>query len=148
MANSITLVGHVGQAPESRAVGDKDVVSFSVAEKQYQGRGKEPKTQWYSVKVWQDSTKKFCLDFVKKGDKVTVIGSLKSFAKNNGETGLEINATTVEGRQQERDRQSSAGAPRDTDHQSHGSPDGYGDGGGSATGGDADENIPFSPTFW
>lgn len=129
MSNSITLIGHVGQTPESKDVGEKSVVSFSVAEKQYQGRGKDPKTQWYSVKVWQDSTKKFCLDFVKKGDKVTVIGSLKSFAKNNGETGLEINAQVVEGRQQERDKSgANASAPE----------------GGQPSGGSLDdEDIPF-----
>ena len=54
MNNSITIVGHVGRAPQSKDFDDtgNKVVKFSVAVKEYSSSSDEQKTMRIDVDAW------------------------------------------------------------------------------------------------
>ena len=56
MNNSITIVGHVGQKPQTVSFGDtgNKVVKFSVAVKEFSSNTDEVKTMWLDVDAWKD----------------------------------------------------------------------------------------------
>ena len=56
MNNSITLIGRVGQTPQSVSFKDTDnrVVKFSVAVNEYSSKSDEQKTMWIDVDAWKD----------------------------------------------------------------------------------------------
>lgn len=66
-----TIIGSVGRDPDVRDAGGKKVASFTVATKV----GK--KTVWVKVSVWEKLAD-ICSQYVKKGIKVYVRGTLQS----------------------------------------------------------------------
>ena len=56
MNNQITIVGHVGQKPQTVSFGDtgNKVVKFSVAVKEFSSNTDEDKTMWIDVDAWKD----------------------------------------------------------------------------------------------
>jgi single-stranded DNA-binding protein len=56
MNNSITIIGHVGQKPQTVSFGDtgNKVVKFSVAVKEFSSNSDEEKTLWLDVDAWKD----------------------------------------------------------------------------------------------
>lgn len=82
MHNKISLIGHVGQQPEIRTVGESKVASFSlgVTERGYttkNGTKVEDKTTWFRVGAWKGLAE-ICERYVNKGDKLFVEGKMTS----------------------------------------------------------------------
>lgn len=76
----INLIGHIGRDAETKHIGERDYISFSVActEK----RGNEETTSWYSILYpYQEAV----FPFLKKGQQVFVMGRLsaKIYQSNN-----------------------------------------------------------------
>lgn len=89
MNNSITIVGHVGQAPTSKSfdTGNK-VAHFSVAVKEYSSNSDEEKTLWLDVDAWNGLADRV-LATITKGREVVIQGrlSLNTYTKEvNGES--------------------------------------------------------------
>ena len=76
--NDVRLIGHVGKDPEVRVLdGDKKVASFSLAVKNnYKNREGEYQSQWFNCEAW-GKTCELIEKYVKKGQELTVSGSLK-----------------------------------------------------------------------
>jgi single stranded DNA-binding protein len=84
MINAITLIGNLGKAPELRVTSNgKQYAYFSVATSEnYQKDGRwEKTTEWHNIKVWGQSADR-AVSQLKKGSKVYIEGSLKSYAPN------------------------------------------------------------------
>jgi single-strand DNA-binding protein len=96
--NTITVVGRLGQDPESKTVGSTDLTSFSIAVSQGVKDGQE-KTMWLKINVWGKSAPA-CSQYLSKGSKVAVTGRLDVrgyTTKADAEgTSVEINASSVE----------------------------------------------------
>lgn len=77
MNNSITVVGHVGQAPHTKTFGDtgNKVVKFSVAVKEYSSNSDEEKTMWFDVDAWNGLGERV-LKTITKGREVVLNGRL------------------------------------------------------------------------
>lgn len=81
--NKVILVGNVGADPESRNLNNGGkVVNLRIATSETwrdkrSGERKE-KTEWHTVVVWNEATAKFVEDYVSKGDKVYVEGTLQT----------------------------------------------------------------------
>ena len=77
MNNSITIVGHVGQAPHTVSFGDtgNKVVKFSVAVKEFSSNTDEDKTMWIDVDAWNGLGERV-MKSVTKGREVVVNGRL------------------------------------------------------------------------
>ena len=65
MLNRFTLIGRLGNDPQLKSFGDKEVVNFSVAYK----------TTWFNCEMWGNFAK-IVQSQAKKGDKITVIGRI------------------------------------------------------------------------
>lgn len=73
MLNRFTLIGRLGQDPQLKKIGDKDLATFSVA---YSEKVKgEEKTTWFNCEVW-GAFASVVQSQAKKGDKITVIGRI------------------------------------------------------------------------
>ena len=73
MLNRFTLIGRLGNDPQLKSFGDKEVVNFSVA---YSEKIKgEEKTTWFNCEMWGNFAK-IVQSQAKKGDKITVIGRI------------------------------------------------------------------------
>ncbi len=87
MNNSITLVGHVGQKPQTVSFGDtgNKVVKFSVAVKEFSSNTDEDKTLWIDVDAWNGLGDRV-LKTVTKGREVVVHGRLTTttYIKDDG----------------------------------------------------------------
>jgi single-strand DNA-binding protein len=95
--NTITVVGRLGQDPESKTVGSTDLTSFSIAVSQGVKDGQE-KTMWLKINVWGKSAPA-CSQYLSKGSKVAVTGRLdvRQWESDAGKgTSVEINASSVE----------------------------------------------------
>ncbi|HEY9683268.1 MAG TPA: single-stranded DNA-binding protein [Drouetiella sp.] len=83
MNNSITLVGHVGQAPHAVSFSDTNnkVVKFSIAVKEF-AQGEEDKTMWVDVDAWNGLGER-AISTITKGREVVVSGrlALSTFTK-------------------------------------------------------------------
>ncbi len=90
----ITVIGRVGQPPETRAVGQNTVCNFSVA----YNEKKDTPVQWYRVAAWNKLGVN-CQTYVTKGMPVLVSGRLRmsEYKSREGEkrTALEIDASEV-----------------------------------------------------
>jgi single stranded DNA-binding protein len=77
MNNSITIVGHVGQAPKSKTFGDtgNKVVKFSVAVRDYSSNADEEQTMWIDVDAWNGLGDRV-LKTITKGREVVINGRL------------------------------------------------------------------------
>lgn len=82
----INLIGHIGRDAETKRIGERDYLSFSVActEK----RNNEESTSWYSILYPFQET---LLPYLKKGQQVFVSGKLKaSIYQNNNSFGIDL----------------------------------------------------------
>ena len=94
MNNSITIVGHVGQAPTSVSFGDtgNKVVKFSVAVKEFSSNTDEEKTMWIDVDAWNGLGERV-LKTVTKGREVVVQGRLALSTFNREVNGVKVQLT-------------------------------------------------------
>lgn len=85
--NKIVVSGNVGDAPEVKTVGNSKVLSFRLADEV--GYGENKAVQWYTCQIWGKRAEGQLIDFIKKGMKVTVYGSLKirTFKLKDGSSG-------------------------------------------------------------
>lgn len=75
--NSISLVGNLTKAPESRNVGDTTVCKFRIAVNRRKPKGGgEAKTDFIDITVWGPSGES-CQKYLDKGNKVGVVGRLQ-----------------------------------------------------------------------
>lgn len=91
--NQVTLIGNVGKDPEVRTVGDTKVATFSLATstggyKKSDGTEVPEKTQWHSIVLWRGLAE-LAEKYIKKGDKITVLGSIsyREYEKKEGGKG-------------------------------------------------------------
>lgn len=82
MLNKVLLIGHVGKEPEIRATqAGKEIASFSLATterwKGTDGERKE-KTEWHKVVVFNENLVRVARDYLKKGSKIYLEGSLQT----------------------------------------------------------------------
>lgn len=97
---SLTIIGNLVRNPETRTTqSGSTVCSFTVAvnrRKKVQG---QPEADFFRVSAW-DGLAKSCGQFLAKGRKVAVVGSVSvhTFQTQTGETKaqLEVNASDVE----------------------------------------------------
>lgn len=95
--NKVFLVGHVGKTPEiSRSKEGKDVAycSLATSESWKDVNGKKIEhTEWHNL-VFFGSTAKICFDYVNKGSKLHIEGSLKT-NKYKDKEGIERFKTNI-----------------------------------------------------
>lgn len=88
--NIITLLGNVGQDPQSKEINGGVLISFSLACTKYKGK-EESVTTWYKCQHWGNDD--FIMKHIKKGAKVLVVGSLdkpKIYQKKDGTHDLDL----------------------------------------------------------
>jgi len=98
--NKLTIIGNLTRDPESHTTNDgKEVCNFSVAvnrRKKIQG---QPEADFFRVAVWGAKAKP-CQDYLTKGRKVAVVGSVSvsTYTAQDGSTraNLEVFADDVE----------------------------------------------------
>ena len=91
--NKCTIIGRLGQAPESRDIGNNSVCNFSVAtsEKWKDKDGvKQEKTSWHNIKAW-GKLGEICQKYLDKGDQVYIEGSIE-YRENDGKYYTDIKA--------------------------------------------------------
>ena len=81
---SITLIGHVGQNPESKDTSAGPVAKFSVAVNQKQ-KGKEDKAEFFRCSAF-GRLGEIIMQYVHKGDAIMIVGTPKKevFQKKDG----------------------------------------------------------------
>lgn len=88
--NRVQLIGYLGADPEERGSSGKGpvIIRLATSEKWKDNDGnRQEKTQWHNVTVWPEPTKKFLLQYAKKGDLVCVEGQLEySQYEKDGQT--------------------------------------------------------------
>ena len=88
--NKVTLIGNLGRDPEIRNTSDgKEVASFSIAtteawKDKISGERKE-KTEWHRIVVFKEGLVGIVKNYVKKGTKVYIEGSLQTRKWTNKE---------------------------------------------------------------
>ncbi len=89
-----TITGHLGQNPETRTVGDRQVANFSVGSN---GMKKDDGPTWVRVAVWGKRAE-WAKQYLVKGQAVVVVGTLSTHTfqgKNGKQTSLECQADHV-----------------------------------------------------
>lgn len=84
---TVTIIGNLGKDAEIKDINGKRLASFSIADQS--GFGDNKQTNWYSVNIWDGLAKTNFVDYLKKGQKVMVVGEL-STKEYNGKTYLEV----------------------------------------------------------
>jgi len=157
--NKVILVGNVGRDPEVRRMGSGEpVCNFSLATSETwrdkaTGERKE-RTEWHNIVIFNENLAKVAEQYVKKGSKVYIEGSLQTrkFTDKNGaeRTSTEVVLQRFRGEMTLLDGRSGGGSDGDEG----GGSVGY-SGGGSSTGSrpamqpsgggrsDLDDDIPF-----
>jgi single-strand DNA-binding protein len=97
--NKVILVGNVGQDPEIRSTQDgREIANFSLATseswKDKNTGEKKEKTEWHRVVVFSQGLTSIVKNYVKKGSKLYIEGSLQS-RKWTDNQGVEKYATEV-----------------------------------------------------
>ena len=99
--NKLTIIGNLTRDPELRTTSaGKEVCTFTVAvNRRKNGNNQQPEADFFRVSAW-DGLAKSCGQFLAKGRKVAVVGSVSvhTFQTQTGETKaqLEVNASDVE----------------------------------------------------
>lgn len=99
--NKLTIIGNLTRDPELRTTSaGKEVCTFTIAvNRRKTGNNQQPEADFFRVSAW-DGLAKSCGQFLAKGRKVAVIGSVSvhTFQTQTGETKaqLEVNASDVE----------------------------------------------------
>lgn len=81
--NKVTLIGNVGKDPEVRATGDgREIAAFSLATgESWRDRTtgeKKERTEWHRIVVFNDALVGVIKNYVKKGNKIYIEGSLQT----------------------------------------------------------------------
>lgn len=91
----VTVIGNVGQDPQTREVNGTTVTSFSLASNRRRNDPRGP--QWVRISVWGDMLGRMP---IKKGSSLVVTGDLDTseYTNKNGEkiTNLEVRASSVD----------------------------------------------------
>ena len=75
--NKVILAGNLGQNIKyTKFESEKELAMLRIATKQ--GYGDKATTEWHNVECWGTLAKQ-CLDFLSKGDKVLIEGSIKTY---------------------------------------------------------------------
>lgn len=99
--NKLFITGNLTKNPELRTTSaGKEVCTFTVAvNRRKTGNNQQPEADFFRVSAW-DGLAKSCGQFLAKGRKVAVVGSVSvhTFQTQTGETKaqLEVNASDVE----------------------------------------------------
>lgn len=99
--NKLFITGNITKYPELRTTSaGKEVCTFTVAvNRRKTGNNQQPEADFFRVSAW-DGLAKSCGQFLAKGRKVAVVGSVSvhTFQTQTGETKaqLEVNASDVE----------------------------------------------------
>lgn len=99
--NKLFITGNLTRDPELRTTSaGKEVCTFTVAvNRRKTGNNQQPEADYFRVSAW-DGLAKSCGQFLAKGRKVAVVGSVSvhTFQTQTGETKaqLEVNASDVE----------------------------------------------------
>ena len=99
--NKLTIIGNLTRDPELRTTSaGKEVCTFTVAvNRRKNGNNQQPEADFFRISAW-DGLAKSCGQFLAKGRKVAVVGSVSvhTFQTQTGETKaqLEVNASDVE----------------------------------------------------
>ena len=99
--NKLTIIGNMTRDPELRTTSaGKEVCTFTVAvNRRKTGNNQQQEADFFRVSAW-DGLAKSCGQFLAKGRKVAVVGSVSvhTFQTQTGETKaqLEVNASDVE----------------------------------------------------
>jgi len=81
--NQVQLIGHVGQNPVQKQIGEKSrVVEFSLAVNKRRGDNQE--TQWFQVEAW-NGTGDILMQYVTTGKELYISGALEIDAYINKE---------------------------------------------------------------
>lgn len=94
--NKVILVGHLGENPELKAVGDSSVCNFSIATSEsWTGKdgSKQEKTEWHRIVVWGKVAEN-CAKYLSKGKQVYVEGKLQTRSWDDKE-GVKRYATDI-----------------------------------------------------
>jgi len=156
--NKVILVGNVGRDPEVRRMGSGEpVCNFSLATSETwrdkaTGERKE-RTEWHNIVIFNENLSKVAEQYVKKGSKVYIEGSLQTrkFTDKNGaeRTSTEVVLQRFRGEMTLLDGRSGAGSDGDEGGGSRGYSGGSSSGSRpamTAPGGgrsDLDDDIPF-----
>ena len=96
--NKVILIGNLGRDPESRSFqnGGKVVELRIATSESYKDRNgeRQEKTEWHTVKLFQEGAANFAERFLKKGNKVYVEGQLET-RKWQGQDGGDRYSTEV-----------------------------------------------------
>jgi len=89
----VTLNGRLGSDPQK--ISNGKAAKFSVAENRSEPDGHggyKDVVQWHSVVVWRPDTAEYCIAHLRKGDRVTVDGLLRTetFEKDDGSKSLSV----------------------------------------------------------
>ena len=100
MLNQIQIIGNLGQDPDLNESGMNKYARFSVAtsESYKDSNGEwQTKTTWHNVQAWSSQYRDLASKAMKlrKGNKVYVQGSMKSYKSKEGVTYWSIKATDI-----------------------------------------------------
>lgn len=84
MLNKVTLIGWVGRDPEIRITKDgKPVATLSMATSEIwtdkETGERKDKAEWHKIVIFAEPLTKIAKDFVKKGSKIFVEGTLRTY---------------------------------------------------------------------
>jgi single-strand DNA-binding protein len=99
MLNKVQLIGNVGQDPEIKSTQDgREIASFSLATteswKDKTTGEKKDKTEWHNVVVFSQGLVGIIKNYVKKGSKLYIEGSLQT-TKYTDKEGIERYTTKI-----------------------------------------------------
>ena len=98
MKNRVDLIGRLGNDPETRTVGDSNVVRFRLATFERwtdkKTGEKQERTEWHSVECWGRKAD-FVAQFCGKGDLVSVEGKIEYREADDGRRYTDIRAHDV-----------------------------------------------------
>lgn len=157
--NKVILVGNLGQDPETRYMPSGGAVcSFSVATSESwtdkQSGQKQERTEWHSISVF-GRLAEICGEYLKKGSKVYIEGSLRTDKYQDKQTGQDRYSTKIIAREMQMlDSRSGGTANFDGGQPASRAPQRAANQGGSFTpqapaadsgmsGADFDDDIPF-----
>jgi single-strand DNA-binding protein len=74
--NHVTLVGNLVKDPETKKIGKKTKSDFILAVNRYAGKDKDFEVDYFNIVSW-GKLAEICHDYLKKGKKVLVDGSVQ-----------------------------------------------------------------------
>ena len=121
--NVVALVGCLGRDPETKYLDNGKVVTkFSIAVNRPK-KGGEKETDWFDCEAW-GQTAEFASNYVKKGNRVSVVGSIRQEKWEDRTTGQNRSKVMIAVDRLENltPRDQSAPAPAPTPAPGHGAP--------------------------